>query len=85
MAKTPVRRCSRRRRSGLGRLGCLGCFRADVEDGRNAPELGSDRRRALRAVLDVGREHPADGVFELRGDGGVQASQHLPSAPAAGR
>ena len=63
----------------LGRLGGLGRFRAHVEDGRNAPELGGDRRRALHAVLDVGREHPADGVFELRGYGGVQASQHLPA------
>ena len=63
----------------LGRLGGLGRFRADVEDGRNAPELGGDRRRTLRAVLDVRREHPADDLFELRRHVGVQARQHEPT------
>ena len=41
-----------------------------------APKLGGDRRGALRAVLDVRREHAADDLLELGGHGGIQAGQH---------
>ena len=76
IAMTPRAPLLSRRRDRLGRLGGLRRFRADVEDGRDASELGGDRRGALRAVLDVRREHPADDLFELRRHVGVQARQH---------